>query len=738
MNPGKILQPVILLSAIAVHCCLFQNSAMAAGTVSTCDEANLRAAVAGGGLVTFTCGSTIVLSNQIVITNNTLLDATGYGTTISGGNLVRIFSVNSGVTLELRHLTLADGFVVGPTNGDAMGGAILNSGGTIVLNDCNVLQNAVLGGPAVGGLFSGLDLAGNALGGAIWSSNGIVRATNTVFATNHATGGQGKNPGPVSSSASGGGFGGALFQFGGELSLVKCQFETNSGSSPDPAGVGPIGGGAVGGGAIWHSNSVATLMDCTFTGNSALGGNSSRNPAAGYGRGGAIFSGSQCTISNCSFLANNAFGGMGGNPTGPNGDGGALFLAAPAVISDSFFNGNSAQAGPGYTGGIGSFPGGLARGGAICNLNTLTLLRSTLALNEARGTVGYAPPPVPGTDALGGGLFNSGTVQGTNLTFYNNRSTGGAFPFTEISPSPSTAGGNAFGGGLCNFGGTVALSYATFSGNTAVGGAGNPLGATVGGGIQNTNGTVTLSGTIVANSPSGGNASGTLTDNGYNLSSDATCAFASVGSLNNTDPVLSPLGDFGGLTPTLALLAGSPAVNTGDPVNFPPTDQRGRTRPSGPAADIGAFESSAPYSVLGTISGVTTQDPVLVTAGSAAAPVTNYNYAIHGLGAGTYSVVPSNPNYLFVPVSQLATVGPDQVGINFKAYKWNAFTFADPTNGYLHAIYAASNSSVRIFNSPDLVHWSPFSTNAIGPEHYTELLIFITPDTSVYFHGISP
>src|SRR5204863_6425984 len=130
-------------------------------------------------------------------------------------------------------------------------------------------------------------------------------------------------------------------------------------------------------------------------------------------------------------------------------------------------------------------------------------------------------------------------------------------------------GGQAYGGALCNLRGVVELTYSTIAGNSAIGGVGLATNSTgFGGGLQNaTNGTLTLSGTIVANSPSGGNASGPLVDNGYNLSSDASCAFAAVGSLNNTDPVVSSLGDFGGPTPTVALLAGSPAINTGNPAS---------------------------------------------------------------------------------------------------------------------------------------------------------------------------
>jgi hypothetical protein len=55
------------------------------------------------------------------------------------------------------------------------------------------------------------------------------------------------------------------------------------------------------------------------------------------------------------------------------------------------------------------------------------------------------------------------------------------------------------------------------------------------------------------------------------------------------DPLLAPLGDYGGPTLTMALLPGSPAIDTGSPAYAPPTDQRGRPRVGPP--DIGAFES---------------------------------------------------------------------------------------------------------------------------------------------------
>jgi hypothetical protein len=99
--------------------------------------------------------------------------------------------------------------------------------------------------------------------------------------------------------------------------------------------------------------------------------------------------------------------------------------------------------------------------------------------------------------------------------------------------------------------------------------------------------------TILAGN-SGGNNCGTLTDLGHNLSSDASCGFTALGSLNSTDPKLGPLADNGGSTLTMALCPGSPAIDAADTSAAPPTDQRGAPRPVGPAADMGAAEYGWP------------------------------------------------------------------------------------------------------------------------------------------------
>jgi hypothetical protein len=218
----------------------------------------------------------------------------------------------------------------------------------------------------------------------------------------------------------------------------------------------------------------------------------------------------------------------------------------------------------------------VALGGGIGNSGTVTISNSTLSGNTAR--LECSRPCV----AEGGGIFNSGTLTINNSTLSGNRTV--------------RSGGNGFGGGIFNLeGGTVTINNSTLSGNSA---------DTSGGGILN-NGAATLQNSIVANSPSGGNCSGstgtgTMASKGYNLSSDGTCNFNNTGDLNNTDPMLGPLQNNGGPTQTMALPSGSTAVDAGNPSgctdglgHLLKTDQRGKPRPDTEdtgGCDIGAYE----------------------------------------------------------------------------------------------------------------------------------------------------
>jgi hypothetical protein len=126
---------------------------------------------------------------------------------------------------------------------------------------------------------------------------------------------------------------------------------------------------------------------------------------------------------------------------------------------------------------------------------------------------------------------------------------------------------------------TMTLSYVTIASNTA--------------GIVNT-ASLTATGTILADSTQGPNCFGNRFQEpfGFNLDSGTSCRLSQATDLSNTDPQLAKLANNGGPTQTQALQPGSPAIDHGGSSanGCPATDQRGITRPQGPASDIGAFE----------------------------------------------------------------------------------------------------------------------------------------------------
>src|SRR5262245_28050272 len=80
--------PALRVAALLL---LLPLATWAGGVVSNCTEADLRAAMAGGGTVTFACDGTITLASTITNTLDTVLDASGRQATISGGGSVRVF-----------------------------------------------------------------------------------------------------------------------------------------------------------------------------------------------------------------------------------------------------------------------------------------------------------------------------------------------------------------------------------------------------------------------------------------------------------------------------------------------------------------------------------------------------------------------------------------------------------------------------------------------------------------------
>ncbi|PMP82562.1 MAG: hypothetical protein C0183_09955, partial [Roseiflexus castenholzii] len=271
-------------------------------------------------------------------------------------------------------------------------------------------------------------------------------------------------------------------------------------------------------------------------------------------------------------------------------------------------------------------------GALVARDSNLTLNRVTFEGNRA------------GSD--GGALYTvSVTANLSDSIFRNNQSgtDGGAIAFRVDGPGQATISGTTFSGNQATGGGgaiaafhEITVQNSTFSNNQADGDGGAVLSndsaviayttitSTQTGGDGALNGSITLRSALVAGntdtSASPGNypdIAGSITSDGYNLIGNVGDYDFAVnttgdqyGDPNGTtipnsgavespapiDPLLAPLANNGGPTPTHALLAGSPALNripggTNDCGDAIAIDQRGISRPQDGACDVGAFEA---------------------------------------------------------------------------------------------------------------------------------------------------
>ena len=401
-------------------------------------------------------------------------------------------------------------------------------------------------------------------GGIFVSGNGTLTLSGVTVSNNHTTTGIGGgmlNNGTTtiansifSGNGTGGGGGGGGINNQNAMTIDSTSITGNTTGS---------GGGN---GAGINNSATMTLTNATVSGNSAGGG----------GNGGGIFNSSQLTVGATS-IGNNSAGPAGGN-------GGGVYNSSTASFTNSTISTNATAGG--------------GNGGGAYNSDTLTLVATPVVGNTASGD--------------GGGIYDSGLLLTlTNVTVGNNAAGpagngGGLFSISAgIAVSGTTFSGNAAGGSggaIYNNGIGGTLTNVTLSGNTAATATVFNFGlqldfvdATIagntGGGIQTLGGsTTTLKNTIVSNN--GVNCTGSVTNNGTNLQFPGTTCGASIPT---ADPLLQGLASNGGPTMTMALGAGSPAIDAGT-TGCPPTpasDQRGVARPQGAACDIGAFEGQA-------------------------------------------------------------------------------------------------------------------------------------------------
>lgn len=190
----------------------------------------------------------------------------------------------------------------------------------------------------------------------------------------------------------------------------------------------------------------------------------------------------------------------------------------------------------------------------------------------------------------GGALLNAGNTVLNYCTFTGNSTgSGGAIKNASgtlildectVAGNSTTGGG---GGGIVNYA-SLFLNGCTLTGNSA---------GSYGGAVYSeTGGHVTLNDTIAAgNTANDIYNNGTLTLSGSNIVQSISGSSSGTAPIN-ASPQLAALGNYGGRTPTMPPLPGSPAIDAGDDseTNTFPTDQRNYPRLAGAHMDIGAVE----------------------------------------------------------------------------------------------------------------------------------------------------
>ncbi len=536
-----------------------------------------------GGFLRTTVSSTAGNVVNVTVSNSTIsnasatfggaFDLSGPGTvtirdssfsntrSTDNGGLIR---VDSGST-SVRTVLNVNNVGIQNSRSDKNGGVIFAANATVSIDGANVKNaTAVTNGGVVNQGSGTLSVANSTFEGCSATWGGGIYATNIATNVSNLT--------AIENTTSAGGFGSAIVALGGTLSIDRSAFLRNSSDR---------------GGTVYANAATVSIDRSTFDENvvrvaSALDGsalvvvrgnttverssfarNVSKNSAAVLNFTGNL------TVRSSTFDAN--LGNAGGavyNYSQPVGTGAGL---ASLYVSDSTFKGNRATA-----------------GGAIFSAGYLEIDRSVFSGNSATNWAGAL--------ALQSWKFGSFNIPGSeiaivrNTLFHNNSLTG------QTAPTSGDEGGGAI---------SVYAMEPTFVNSTIVG---NDAGIYDGGGINQEArnqypSKITLINTIVA-----GNRSATTVKDidspvepgsTNNLIGDGTGVSGITNGVSGNivgtaaapiDPLLAPLGNYGGPTLSMPPLPGSPAIGAGKSgAGIPATDQRGK--PRGGSIDIGSVQT---------------------------------------------------------------------------------------------------------------------------------------------------
>ncbi len=568
----------------------------------------------GGGSGFYGLGGAIYNDGTLTLTQCTLS-----GNSTGGNDCGAIYNFG---TMTLNQCTLSD------NSAKYSGGAIYNNW-IMGLNQCTLSGNSTASGD----------------GGAIYNAV-ILTLTNCIVAGNSAPTGHGADI-----YNNGGAANGIVTRVGANLvqSLVDANGGTDSGPAaiamaPNLAPLGSYGGPTQTMPPLFGSPAINAAVGSTFTtdqrglavvdGMPDLGAAESLSEVvenlndSGPGSLRQVITNAAATSHTVTFPA----GFSGQTITLAS----TINLSGDMIIDAGGLPGGVTLSGEGKNGTFGLFTTGsgstvvfkcltLANGGgsgfdgdgaAINNAGTLILTQCNFYSNTSTG--------------LGGAIFSDGgtlmleqcTLSGNTAYHGGAISSNSPLTLVQCTLSSNTASSIQGAGGAISSSGPLTLTQCTLSGNSANNGGGChislPGGSTftqcticgnsvtgIGGGVYNDvypyqGGIFHLSNTIVAvnTAPAGPDLAGPATSQGGNLIGDGT---GSSGLTNGVmgdqmgtraqpvDPLLAPLGNYGGPTQTMPPLVGSPAINTAVGSTFT-TDQRG-VAIADLMPDIGAAEA---------------------------------------------------------------------------------------------------------------------------------------------------
>ena len=400
--------PTVCPAPIALADVSSPTTVVGDGSSGSCTEAALSAAVATGGVITFSCGGAATISITTTLElpkgKDTTIDGGGM-VTLDGGGKARILHFDGGdfrkttTTVTLQRLAFKNakstGTMLPAAPAPCSQGYDTDGGGAAVLirdGVLHVIDSTFDGGRAAS---PGPDVAG----GAIYAIGSLdVTLSGSTFTDNQAS-----NGGAV----------GSLFS---NLTLVNDVFSNNAATGNGENYIDPtctVNGGESGnggnGGAVGMDGGesfAVSICGTTFSGNkaNALGGAIGRTPDDGV---------AETHFDKCTLDGNSAKGG-----------GAMYFHHSHLVITDSTISNNTAE----------------GAGGIQADDTQVDMTNVTLAGNSA-------------TKGLGGAMSifgNGGTL--TNCTFANNHADAGSGLF-----------GAAIAGGT-----TFTIDNSVFAGNTSM------------------------------------------------------------------------------------------------------------------------------------------------------------------------------------------------------------------------------------------------------------------------------